>query len=258
MHMTVDELDRVIDQSVRPHAEQVDSSGEFPRESLAGLAAAGVMGLPMAESAGGGGGELAEAVTVIRKLAGACGSTAMIVLMHYTAAAVIDRYGPDEVKKAIAAGEHLSTLAFSESGSRSQFWVPLGTARASAAGRVRLDAEKSWITAAGEADSYVWSSRPLAAEGPMTLWLVPVMRPVSPNREPSTAWGCEEPLGAGRRLRGGGRAMPCSERDGAGLDIALADVLPWFLVLNAAFSVGLMEAVTDETGAHCARPDSST
>ena len=32
--------------------------------------------------------------------------------------------------------------------------------------------------------------------------------------------------------------------DGAGLDIALAEVLPWFLVLTRAFSVGLMEAVT--------------
>ena len=92
MHMTVNELDRVIDQSVRPHAEQVDASGEFPKESLAGLAAAGVMGLPMAESVGGGGGELADAVTVIRKVAGACGSTAMIVLMHYTAAAVIQLF----------------------------------------------------------------------------------------------------------------------------------------------------------------------
>jgi isovaleryl-CoA dehydrogenase len=251
MHMTVNELDRVIDQSVRPHAEQVDASGEFPKESLAGLAAAGVMGLPMAESVGGGGGELADAVTVIRKVAGACGSTAMIVLMHYTAAAVIDRFGPDEVKKAIATGEHLSTLAFSESGSRSQFWVPLGTARASAPGRVRLDAEKSWITAAGEADTYVWSSQPFAAEGPMTLWLVP-----------GDAAGLSEP-GAfdGLGLRGNRSAPVVASRvevqddamlgaDGAGLDIALADVLPWFLVLNAAFSVGLMEAVTDETGAH--------
>ncbi len=40
--------------------------------------------------------------------------------------------------------------------------------------------------------------------------------------------------------------------DGAGLDIALAAVLPWFLVLSARFSVGLMEAVTAETGRHLA------
>ena len=99
MHMTVNELDRVIEEVVRPHAVQVDVTGQFPKESLRCLAASGVMGLPMAESAGGGGGDLAEAVTVIRKLAGACGSTAMIVLMHYTAAAVIDRYRPRRGQK---------------------------------------------------------------------------------------------------------------------------------------------------------------
>jgi alkylation response protein AidB-like acyl-CoA dehydrogenase len=30
----------------------------------------------------------------------------------------------------------------------------------------------------------------------------------------------------------------------------LAEALPWFLVLSAAFSVGLMDAVTTETGNH--------
>jgi alkylation response protein AidB-like acyl-CoA dehydrogenase len=63
-------------------------------------------------------------------------------------------------------------LAFSESGSRSHFWAPRSTATAGG-GEVRLDANKSWVTSAGEADSYVWSSRPLEAAGPMTLWLVP-------------------------------------------------------------------------------------
>jgi alkylation response protein AidB-like acyl-CoA dehydrogenase len=38
--------------------------------------------------------------------------------------------------------------------------------------------------------------------------------------------------------------------DGEGLDLALASALPWFLVLSTAFSLGLMEAVTQETGAH--------
>jgi isovaleryl-CoA dehydrogenase len=38
--------------------------------------------------------------------------------------------------------------------------------------------------------------------------------------------------------------------DGGGMDIALSEVLPWFLILSAAFSVGLMEAVTEETGQH--------
>jgi isovaleryl-CoA dehydrogenase len=40
--------------------------------------------------------------------------------------------------------------------------------------------------------------------------------------------------------------------DGGGLDLALQAVLPYFLVLSGAFSLGLMEAVTAETHAHLA------
>ncbi len=38
--------------------------------------------------------------------------------------------------------------------------------------------------------------------------------------------------------------------DGAGLDIALGAALPWFLLLNASASVGLMQAVTALTVTH--------
>jgi alkylation response protein AidB-like acyl-CoA dehydrogenase len=92
--------------------------------------------------------------------------------MHYAAASLLEAHGDKEVRKAIGAGGHLTTLAFSEAGSRSHFWAPLSSA-ARVDGSVRLDARKSWVTSASEADSYVWSSGPLAADGAMTLWLVP-------------------------------------------------------------------------------------
>ncbi|HEU5103992.1 MAG TPA: hypothetical protein VFU22_33480 [Roseiflexaceae bacterium] len=84
----------------------------------------------------------------------------------------IEAHGPRHVREAIAEGRHLTTLAFSETGSRSHFWAPVSTAIASN-GHVQLDAQKSWATSAGQVDSYVWSSRPLAADGASTIWLVP-------------------------------------------------------------------------------------
>ena len=42
----------------------------------------------------------------------------MVVCMHYAGAAVIEAHGPREVREAVAAGRHLTTLAFSEAGSR--------------------------------------------------------------------------------------------------------------------------------------------
>jgi len=73
--------------------------------------------------------------------------------MHYAGTAVIEAYGSRDVREAIAAGRHLTTLAFSETGSRSHFWAPVSTA-ACVNGHVRQDAQKSWATSAGQVDSY--------------------------------------------------------------------------------------------------------
>src|ERR1039458_1714814 len=167
-----DALAPVITDVVAPNAAAVDQEGRFPRASIDALAGAGILGLISSADVGGGGAGLRDAASVIEQLAGACGSTAMVVLMHYAATTVLEAHGGDKIRREIAAGRHLSTLAFSEAGSRSHFWAPLGTA-VQAGDRVRLDAHKSWVTAAHEADSYVWSSRPVSAEGPMTLWSVP-------------------------------------------------------------------------------------
>jgi len=48
-------------------------------------------------------------------------------------------------------------------------------------------------------------------------------------------------------------ANPASEDDGAGLDIALSAVLPWFLVLSAAFSLGIAEKLLGQAGPRVAR-----
>jgi alkylation response protein AidB-like acyl-CoA dehydrogenase len=243
-------LTRVIDEVVAPRAAEIDTTGDYPRDAIGALSKEGILGLTVSADLGGGGGGLADAADVIQQLSQACGSTAMVVLMHYAGTVLIENHGPDDVRRAIGAGAHLTSLAFSERGSRSHFWAPQSSA-AETDGSVRLDAEKSWVTSAGEADSYVWSSRPLAGEAPMTLWLVPA------DAAGLTVAGRFDGLGLrGNRstpVRAEGVVVPADARlgdDGAGLDLALAEVLPWFLVMSAAFSVGVMAAVTAETGRH--------
>jgi len=247
----IDALSRIICDVVAPNTGDVDRRGAFPRAAIDALGKAGTLGLISGTAVGGSGQGMRAAAEVVEQLSAACGSTAMVVLMHYAAVPVIEAHGPADVREAIAEGRHLATLAFSEAGSRSHFWAPQGTANRVGDDTVRLDAAKSWVTAGSEADSYVWSSRPLAADGPMTLWLVP-----------SSTAGLN--IGTdfdGLGLRGNG-SLPVSGHgvevpatamlgdDGQGLDLALTEVLPWFLVLSGAFSLGLMEAVTAETGAH--------
>jgi isovaleryl-CoA dehydrogenase len=243
-------LSAVIEDTVAPHAIEIDKAGAFPRANIDALAKQGLLGLISAEDVGGRGADMAAAADVIERLGGACGSTAMVLLMHYAGTALIEAHGGDDIRRAIADDGHLTTLAFSEAGSRSHFWAPLSTA-STANGQVALDASKSWVTSAGEADSYVWSSKPLAADGPMTLWLVP-----------SDAAGLGVRGGFdGLGLRGNASSPVRAENvrvphgamlgaDGAGLDIALQTALPFFLVLNAAFSLGLMEALVARARAH--------
>jgi alkylation response protein AidB-like acyl-CoA dehydrogenase len=174
--------------------------------------------------------------------------------MHYAAAAVIEAYGPREVRQAIASGRHLSSLAFSEAGSRSHFWAPVSTAtEMSGNGHVRLDAHKSWVTSAGQVDSYVWSSRPLAAEGASTIWLVPGQ--VSGLRVTAPFDG----LG----LRGNYSSPVVAEEvvvekaamlgpDGGGFEVMMNIVLPYFQFMSAGCCVGIMEAATTKAAAHVA------
>lgn len=245
----------VIDDVIGPQAAIVDREGAFPRAGVDALAAAGLLGLASSPDVGGGGHGMRVVAGVIERLAAECGSTAMVVLMHYAATAVIEAHGPRDVRAAIATGDHLSTLAFSEYGSRSHFWSPTGAATATADDTVRLDARKSWVTSAGEATSYVWSSLPLAHDaGPMTLWLVP-----SDNAGLSVT-GDFDGLGlrgnGSRPMTADGLRVPSAAMmaaDGAGLDTALGVVLPWFLVLNAAFCLGLADSAVAEAGRHLTR-----
>jgi isovaleryl-CoA dehydrogenase len=243
-------LNSVIESTIVPNAAEVDRSGTFPRANIDALAKAGLLGLASSPDVGGRGLGMRAAAEVIERLAGTCASTAMVLLMHYSATAVLEANASEAVRRAIAADQHLSTLAFSEVGSRSHFWVPLSTA-AGENGEVRLDARKSWATAAGEADSYVWSSRPLAAAGPMTLWFVPSdtagLTVAGPFDGVGLRGNSSKPITA-TDVRISRDAMLGA--DGAGLDIAMAQALPWFLVLSASFSLGLMEALLALATAH--------
>ena len=245
------DLESVVNEVIAPNAIDVDVTGKFPRAALDALGKAGLLGLVSATEVGGLGMGHRAATLVVQRIARECASTAMIVAMHYAGAAVIEAAnGPREVREAIAAGRHLTTLAFSEAGSRSNFWAPVSTA-AGSNGTVTLNAKKSWATSANQADSYVWSSRPLGDSGASTIWLVP-----------GNATGLQIPAPFnGLGLRGNNSSPVTATNvsiprtamlgpDGGGFDIMMGVVLPYFNLMNSATSVGIMESAVAKTAAH--------
>ena len=245
------DLESVVNEVIAPNAIDVDVAGKFPRAALDALGKAGLLGLVSATEVGGLGMGHRAATLVVQWIARECASTAMIVAMHYAGAAVIEAAnGSHEVREAIAAGRHLTTLAFSEAGSRSNFWAPVSTA-AGSNGTVTLNAKKSWATSANQADSYVWSSRPLGDSGASTIWLVP-----------GNATGLQIPAPFnGLGLRGNNSSPVTATNvsiprtamlgpDGGGFDIMMGVVVPYFNLMNSATSVGIMESAVAKTAAH--------
>ena len=124
----LEKLEPIITEVIAPAAVEIDQNGTFPQAAMQALGEAGLLGLISAVEVGGLGQGHRAATLVMERVAQACASTSMVLCMHYAAAAVIEAHGPRDIREAIAAGQHTSSLAFSEAGSRSHFWAPVSTA----------------------------------------------------------------------------------------------------------------------------------
>jgi alkylation response protein AidB-like acyl-CoA dehydrogenase len=246
----------IADRVLAPAARQNDKEGRFSTEAVAELGRAGLLGLTLPAEFGGTGLGPRTFAAVTATLAEADASVAMVYMMHMCAAATIAAARPEasvaQTLKEIASGGHLSTLAFSESGSRSHFWAPVSRARRNETG-VRITAKKSWVTSAGCAQSYIVSSLAPEGAGPVdsTLYLVPAgVRGLSVEGSwdglglranasaPMILEDCEVPYGF--QLT----------NDGAGFQAMLNVVLPLFNLAVSAVALGLCRAVVAATAAH--------
>ena len=154
---------------LRGQAAQVDTDASFPADQIAALADQGLLGLLLSPEVGGLGGGPTDLVEVMSKVAGACGSTAMVYLMHLSASAVTAAAPPTdagtELLSSFASGSKLGT-------SRSARGAPAATSgrrcrgpARSSSGSVALGADKSWVTSASRADVYITSTLAPGAEG---------------------------------------------------------------------------------------------
>lgn len=247
---------QVADRVLSPAARQNDKEGRFSVEAVAALGPAGLLGLMVPEEMGGAALGPRTFAAVVATLAEADASVAMVYLMHVCAATTIAaaRAGASVTPtlKDIAAGRHLSTLAFSETGSRSHFWAPLSRARRNGAG-VYLTAKKSFVTSAGHAQSYVVSSLAPEGKGPTdsTLYLVAAGARGLSVAGPWDGLGMRANASAPMSLED--CAVPPSQQlteDGAGFPAMLQVVLPLFNLGSAAVSLGLCRAAVAATATH--------
>ncbi len=241
-----------------PAAGENDNEGRFSTEAVEALGESGLLGLLLPGDSGGAGLGPRTFADVTATLAESDASAAMVYLMHILGTATISAARPGaaravtQILQEIAVGRHLSTIAFSEAGSRSHFWAPMSRAHRNGDG-VRISAKKSWVTSAGQAQSYVVSSLAPEGAGPTdsTLYLVPAG---TPGLSVSGPWD-------GLGLRANASApivlddcqVPSDFQltdDGAGFPAMLNVVLPLFNLGTAAVALGLCRAAVSGTTSH--------
>lgn len=235
----------------RANAHAVDVDGRFPHEAVTALRESGLLGLTLPTEVGGLGAGPRELVEVVSGLAGACGSTAMIYLMHVSASMPVAAAPPAAMPTLLhdlASGRSLASLAFSEAGSRSHFWAPVSRATSTPDG-THLFAKKSWVTSAGHADVYIVSTGTADAET-VDLFAIPA---ATPGLSVDRPW-------RGMGLRGNSSSPMTIDVDssegfrlgaaGTGFDLMMGSVLPWFNLGNSAVSIGLSRAAVDTAVKH--------
>jgi alkylation response protein AidB-like acyl-CoA dehydrogenase len=241
---------------IAPQAAANDREGRFSIDAVRALGESGILGLLLPASVGGSqlGPEDFAQVTAI--LAEADPSVAMVFVMHALAAAAIaaapDAAALRPVLEEIARGRHLSTLAFSEVGSRSHFWAPVSRAERNGAG-VRISARKSWVTSAGHAQSYVVSTQSPDSVGPTESTLYLVLADAK-GLSVAGAWdgmgmraNAAAPMTLDRCEVGPGMQLT---RDGGGFAAMQEMVLPLFNLGSAAVALGICRAVVSATTDH--------
>ncbi|MCR5611844.1 MAG: acyl-CoA dehydrogenase [Clostridiales bacterium] len=144
---------------VKPYAEEVDETEEFPRGTVEKLQKYGFMGIPIPREFGGQGCDSLTYVMCVEEISKRCATTGVIVSAHTSLACdpILKHGTPDQKEKylkPLASGEKLGAFALTEPNA--------GTDASGQATRAVLDGDdyvingsKIFITNGKEADIYV-------------------------------------------------------------------------------------------------------
>jgi isovaleryl-CoA dehydrogenase len=242
---------------LRPNAESEDREARWPEPAIRALQAAGLTALNVPEQYGGHGLGLHGLATVSEALAQESPSAALCFAMHCVGTAVIAARATPEQAQAylepIAAGEHLTTLALSEPGTGSHFYLPQALLERDADGFI-LRGTKSFITNGGHADSYVVSAiGPDAAVDAGSFSCVLVQAGDDKLRWDAPWHGLGMRANSSRTLHLESVPLPTGRllgREGDQLWYVFEVVAPYFLMAMAGTYLGVANAAFEEAKAH--------
>ena len=241
---------------IAPFATEIDRDAVWPARSMEALSKAGLMGLQVPEQFGGHGQGLLALAVLTETLGQACPSSAMCFGMHCVGTAVIaakaTTYQADHYLRKIARGEHITTLALSESGTGAHFYLSEMMIKLSG-DRFIANGTKQFVTNGSHADSYVISAlSPDSGEvGDLSCLIV--------DRDTSGLEWLEAWNGFGMRGNSS-RAMRLSDAQVASTNLlgepgdqiwyVFEVIAPYFLMAMAGTYLGIAQSALDAVGEH--------
>lgn len=146
-----------------PRAHAVDEESRYPAENFERLGEMGLLGLPIPEAYGGGGGDTMSYAIVVEELSAACGSTGLIYAAHVSLGTTpFYMFGSEEQKQKylprLCSGEMLGAFGLTEPHTGSDAGATKTTAERRGDGWV-LNGQKMWITSGGIAGTVIATAR---------------------------------------------------------------------------------------------------
>ncbi len=145
---------------VKPLAEHVDETEEFPMETVKKMAKLGMMGIYFPKEYGGAGADVLSYVMAVEELSKVCGTTGVIVSAHTSlCAAPIFENGTEEQKQKylpkLCSGEWIGAFGLTEPGAGTDAQGQQTVAVKNENGDWVLNGSKIFITNAGYANVFI-------------------------------------------------------------------------------------------------------
>jgi alkylation response protein AidB-like acyl-CoA dehydrogenase len=249
----------LAEKELRPAAAAAERDGRFPRQEFALLGRAGLLGLPYAESLGGGGQPYETYLQVVEELAAAWLTIGLGVSVHVLSCFPLATAGSPEQQErwlpGMLGGDLLGAYCLSEPGSGSDAGA-MRTTAAAAGSEFRLNGTKAWISHAGQADFYTVFARTSGSDAGsgrsrgISCFHVPAQTPGVTAGRPERKMGMRGSVTAQVRfddaLVGGGHLIG---GEGQGFAIAL-EALDAGRLGIAACATGLAQAALDTAASY--------
>jgi alkylation response protein AidB-like acyl-CoA dehydrogenase len=244
----------IAEQELRPVATVAEREARFPRDQFRLLGRSGLLGLPYADSVGGGAQPYETYLQVVEELATAWLTIGLGVSVHVLSCFALATAGTPEQQErwlpGMLGGESLGAYCLSEPGSGSDA-AAMQTRAEPAGPDYVLNGTKAWISHAGLADFYAVFARTSGSpegrerSGGISCFHVPAATPGITAGAPERKMGMRGSVTA--QVRFEDARVPADHRVGAegeGFKIALAALDAGRLGI-AACATGLAQAALD-------------